>query len=328
MQLIVVQGDKSFDITNTSSGKSWAGSSSSAPRTLSFQYNAQDIHPIYDGDQVVLVHEGKNIFNGIIMNISDSEKKHLLKVKAYDPMIYWANNKDSFVFENQTGEAIFESLCKAFGVAPGVVAKTGYTFSSLVCEKQTPYDIMKKVIKEVYEQTGEQFYIYYNSITGKFDFINRRTNNELWKFEYGKNIGTFSRSRNFDSIVNQVKLVCKYKQGKGKDDPEITLFASAKDDSSQKKYGVFQLYDTISDELNQAQLNEKARIKLETGKRPKTDISITVIGVPDCISGKAIVVSIPHLKINKAFYIESDTHKFDTDYTMNLKLKCTEEGDI
>ena len=50
------------------------------------------------------------------------------------------------------------------------------------------------------------------------------------------------------------------------------------------------------------------------------------MGDADVISGKAILVRIPHLNMNRAYYVDDDDHLFeDNAHTMSLTLTTAAE---
>ena len=50
-------------------------------------------------------------------------------------------------------------------------------------------------------------------------------------------------------------------------------------------------------------------------------LKVSGLGVSDAISGKCVYVIIPHLGIQRSFYIDEDTHKYTREcHTMTLKL--------
>lgn len=65
---------------------------------------------------------------------------------------------------------------------------------------------------------------------------------------------------------------------------------------------------------------------LDTLDDPEETLTLNILGDPDVISGKAILVKIPHLGISRAYYVDSDDHTFeDNMHTMSLTLTTAAE---
>jgi hypothetical protein len=317
--IIVIANSKAYDISKSVGKISWKGSATNAPRSLSFEYYGPQSIRFTGGEQILLVNpKGAKLFNGIVLEVNENIKKYTQEIVSYDPLIYAANNEDSYVFSNQRAHEIHNIICKTLGLKVGRSESAPYVIGSLVCDGTTLYDMIQKAIKTTFEQTGERFYMRYNAQNNASDFFNRRTNTTLWKFEHSKNIEEFNLGFNISDIRNQVKLVCK--------DGDNIITSLAKDPNSQSKFGVFQLYESINEKLNQAQLNQRATSLLASKRNGSKNINLKVMGVDSVISGEAIIVTIPHLNISKAFYVQNDNHTFIEGYhSMDLTLMETNE---
>ena len=71
----------------------------------------------------------------------------------------------------------------------------------------------------------------------------------------------------------------------------------------------------------QAQMQELVESIFDEKGIPEQSLKVSGLGVSDAISGKCVYVIIPHLGIQRSFYIDEDTHKYTREcHTMTLKL--------
>lgn len=101
-----------------------------------------------------------------------------------------------------------------------------------------------------------------------------------------------------------------------------TYTATASDNSGISKYGVLQYVETVSDNINQAQLQERAKVKQAQKKGVKKELkSIQAIGIPDLQSGLPVYISIPEVGVRKTYWIDTDKHEFKgSTHTMTIDV--------
>ena len=101
IQLLLIQGDTTTDMTALVKSVHWKGRKGSSARTLTVTMiddngykHARSGIDVEDGNQCVFYVDGQERFRGILLNQGQSSKKQL-KYTAYDNGIYLANNKDT-----------------------------------------------------------------------------------------------------------------------------------------------------------------------------------------------------------------------------------------
>lgn len=105
------------------------------------------------------------------------------------------------------------------------------------------------------------------------------------------------------------------------------MLAEEKDTGLEKLWGIFQDVDTPDESLTTAQIKTLAKTMLAEKKVPERELTLSnVLGVPEVISGVGVFIKIPHLGLNKTFYVDSDTHTFKGNlHTMTLGLNLISE---
>ncbi len=103
-----------------------------------------------------------------------------------------------------------------------------------------------KALKQTKKQTGHNYQLYASK--GKLCLRAWPDPSEVWVLETGVNITGFQYSTSINETATKVKL------RRQKDNKTYT--ATAKDNSGINKYGVLQYVETVSDNINQARLQQ------------------------------------------------------------------------
>lgn len=303
------------DISSLVETIKWQGRKGSSSRTLTATIIDDDGYKharsgidIEKGMQCIFSYNGTELFRGIIMSQTQTQKKKM-QFTAYDVGIYLANNRDTFSYENKTATDIFNDCCTRFGLGVGSVAKCSYRIPELSKPKTTAFDVICDALSLDFDATGIRHYV--SSSKGKISLLTRRENVLQWVIEVGQNLESYSYTKSIEDIKTRVKMVSK----------EGTTIAEKKNADMESKIGVFQEIDTPDESLTTAQIKDLIDSILEEKGTPERTLSVEAVGIPDVISGIGVFIIIPELDISRTFYVDSDTHTFkDNMHTMTLKL--------
>ena len=320
IQLLVVKNKKTIDMTNLVQSVRWSGRKGSSARTITVTMIDDDGYrharsgiDVADGNQCVFLVDGKERFRGILMNQNQGDKKQL-KFKAYDNGIYLANNKDTFVYKNKTADQVFSDVCSRFGVPTGEVAKCSYKIPELTKSKTTGQDAVLDALGLDYKATGTRHFII--SDKGKLSLLQRKDQVISFVVDGDANLYGYSYTKSIESIKTRVKMISK----------EGTTLAEKSNSALEQKIGIFQEIQQPDESLTKAQVKDLVGSVLDTLDDPEETLTLNILGDPDVISGKAILVKIPHLGISRAYYVDSDDHTFeDNMHTMSLTLTTAAE---
>jgi hypothetical protein len=320
IQLLVVKDKKTIDMTNLVKSVRWSGRKGSSARTITvamidddgYRHARSDID-VADGNQCVFLVDGKERFRGILMNQNQGDNKQL-KFKAYDNGIYLANNKDTFVYKNKTADQVFSDVCSRFGIPTGEVAKCSYKIPEFTKSKTTGQDAVLDALSLDYKATGTRHFI--SSDKGKLSLLQRKDQVISFVVDGDANLYGYSYTKSIESIKTRVKMISK----------EGTTLAEKSNSSLEQKIGIFQEIQQPDESLTKAQVKDLVGSVLDTLDDPEETLTLNILGDPDVISGKAILVKIPHLDISRAYYVDSDDHTFeDNMHTMSLTLTTAAE---
>lgn len=320
IQLLVVKDKKTIDMTNLVQSVRWSGRKGSSARTITVTMIDDDGYrharsgiDVADGNQCVFLVDGKERFRGILMNQNQGDKKQL-KFKAYDNGIYLANNKDTFVYKNKTADQVFSDVCSRFGIPTGEVAKCSYKIPELTKSKTTGQDAVLDALGLDYKATGTRHFI--SSDKGKLNLLQRKDQVISFVVDGDANLYGYSYTKSIESIKTRVRMISK----------EGTTLAEKSNSALEQKIGIFQEIQQPDESLTKAQVKDLVGSVLDTLDDPEETLTLNILGDPDVISGKAILVKIPHLGISRAYYVDSDDHAFeDNMHTMSLTLTTAAE---
>uniref|UniRef100_A0AAU8AXJ7 Tail protein n=1 Tax=Dulem virus 37 TaxID=3145755 RepID=A0AAU8AXJ7_9CAUD len=315
ISLIIVKGTQGYDVTQLVEQIVWRGRKGSSSRTLKVQLvdddgykHARSEIDVEAGHQCIFSYNGSELFRGIIMSQTQTQKK-ILTFTAYDNGIYLANNKDTFTYENKTATDVFKDCCTRFGLPMGEVAQCTYKIPELTKSKTTAFDAIADALSLDFDATGIRHYV--SSDKGKLSLLTRRENILQWVIEVGQNLSTYSYTRSIEDIKTRVKLISK----------EGTTLAEKSNSALESKIGVFQEIDKPDESLTTAQINDLITSMLDEKSTPERTLSVDAIGITDVISGIGVYIIIPELNLERTFYVDEDTHTFeDNKHTMSLKL--------
>lgn len=320
IQLLVVKDKKTIDMTKLVKSVRWSGRKGSSARTITVAMIDDDGYrharsgiDVADGNQCVFLVDGKERFRGILMNQNQGDNKQL-KFKAYDNGIYLANNKDTFVYKNKTADQVFSDVCSRFGIPTGEVAKCSYKIPEFTKSKTTGQDAVLDALSLDYKATGTRHFI--SSDKGKLSLLQRKDQVISFVVDGDANLYGYSYTKSIESIKTRVKMISK----------EGTTLAEKSNSSLEQKIGIFQEIQQPDESLTKAQVKDLVGSVLDTLDDPEETLTLNILGDPDVISGKAILVKIPHLDISRAYYVDSDDHTFeDNMHTMSLTLTTAAE---
>lgn len=320
IQFIIVKGTTGYDVSNSFDTITWSGRKGAAPRTVKIilldddgeQHKRVDVD-CENGDQCVMYEDGDELFRGIIVSHTQSEKKKL-EITAYDNMYYLANNKDSFCYSNKKASEIFSDCMARIGMGGGEVVDTAYVIPELPKAKTTYYDVMLDALSTTYKATGLRYYIM--SEKGNIHLRRRAENALQWVLEVGANISNYNYTKSIIGIKTRVRLLSK---------EDVVVYEQV-NSALEGKIGTFMDVKSVDDSYNQAQMKELVESVFAEKGMPTRSLKVSGVGISDAISGKCVYVIIPHLGIERPYYIDEDTHTYTRNgHKMTLKLNFADD---
>lgn len=318
--LILVKGSKQYDISQLVESIKWSGKKGGSARSITASIIDDNGHGhdrsginVEAGHHVIFKYDGEELFRGIIMQQTQTSK-HMLTFKAYDNGIYLANNKDTFNYKKKTADQIFKDVCKRYSISTGTVAKCSHKIAKLTKSKTTAWDTICDALAADYKATKTRHYV--TSKKGKLSLLKRKENVLVWVLETGGNILSYSYTRSIEDVHTRIKLLSK----KGK------VAATQKDTALEKKIGVFQGIEKLTDSHSKAAIKKLAKSMLAEQKKPERSLKVEALGIPSVISGIGVYILVEDLGLSRVFYVDADTHTFKgRKHTMSLTLTYADD---
>lgn len=302
------------NVTNLVQKTTITGRRGDAPRTLSATLVDSGLFPRAniansgEGEQVFFYYNKKEIFRGLLMTDSRSNKR-ILTIKAYDNCIYLCNNKGNFSFKSQTATEIFKYCLNKLGLPLGEAVNTGHVIGELIKKNTTYWDVIQDALSQTYYTTGVRYYV--SSEKGKIYLRKRQEQKSMPILSLKSNIQTYNMSRSIYKTRTRLTLTTSKNVKKG----------SFINSALEAKIGEFADIQSVDEDITQTELNLKINtFKAETSLVDQ-ELSVTALGDMRCISGKCAYVDISAIGAKRIMYIEEDTHTFGDGYhKMDLKL--------
>ncbi|UUH73451.1 XkdQ/YqbQ family protein [Bacillus altitudinis] len=296
-----------------------------APRSIQAniitKQGIQTYYRVSEGDTVLFKWKGKELFRGIVFSRTPVEGK--LTFTAYDMLQYLVKNQDVYVFSNQRADQILRRIGADFQIPMTSIANTGHVMKSLVFKNDTSlYDIILKALKETKRQTGRNYQIY--SAKGKMGLRAWPDPEDVWVIESGVNLIGYQYSTSIEETATRVKMRTSVdEQGKNKKKgSKSDIVVIEQDKAGQSQYGILQHVETVTGQINQPQLQKRAKVRLAEKKGVKQEVkSIQALGIPELQSGLPIYLKIPEINIKKTYWIDQDKHEFNgVKHTMTIDV--------
>lgn len=268
---------------------------------------------VNNGDIVRIRKDNANVFYGYVFSVKQNRDQEL-SIKAYDQVRYLLN-KDTYVFRNVTTGEVIRQIADDFNLRVGRIDDTGYRIPSMVEDGQTLLDIIEKANTYTMSATG-RFFVF-------FDDFGELSLRDVTGFEAGFYIGDESLMTDYDysrdidnNTYNRIKL---YKDNEETGKRELYV---AQDSANIARWGVLQLYESVDENMNRAQIDELLTQLSQLHNREQQKLKLTCIGDMRVRAGMYLPIVIEPLGINQPMMVDEAKHSFSgAEHTMTLTLK-------
>lgn len=286
---------------------------SGAPGSLTGKFLPDDqVQWANGGILTVLEEDGTGIFYGYVFKCGWKEDG-IVSVTAYDQMIYLKRNMETYVFEDQTCDAIISQICADFGIATGALESGGYSIPSLVADGQTLLDICLDAIDQELAYAGTMLFLWddYGSI--------RLSSPESLKLDLILGDGSLATGYEYEEEIetetyNRIKLV---QDNKNTGKRDVYIF---EDSGTMKKWGTLQDYEVVSESMSASDIQTRGEQMLQLYNRPKKKFSMEALADLSVRAGYGVCIQISDLGVNAFFIVEECTQDLVKE-TMSLTLK-------
>lgn len=302
------------NITQLVSSLSFENSIDSLATTISFSvpfHKKTDFYiEIEVGDKIEISKDSKNIFKGMVVEVSINDVT--MNLKAMDIGFYLNKNKVLKQVRNTSGNQAIKSICSEIGIpieVKGLEVKINKVYKT-----ETIADIINDIIKQDTQQSKKEYCIYvldnkvYVDFQGEneVDISFKLSGKDILK-ESGAIINQTS-TYNIEDLKNSVLVVSN-------DSNSILQLAKAEESDSISKYG--KLQEVIELEAKEvAKANDVALNAIKISGKIKEELSVEIVTDKYIFSGQSLKLN------NKKYLIKSTNFNYLKDRfngTVNLK---------
>jgi hypothetical protein len=313
-QLLLIQSGATYDITECLSGPiTWSGRKNAAGRTLDFDVidTSKGGHvrlgiKVSKGAQVIYRRNDVELFRGQILK-RGRRNNEIASLRAYDNLIYFANNEDFFRYDKRTASDIFRDICKRFSVPYDRIDATSYRCPKIETTT-TIWDVIMDALSKTYAATKRRYYV--TSQKGKVSLRKRSTLASEWVLETGVNIIDWSYEESAEDLTTRVKAL----------NDKDKVIATLKSPTREKTFGIFQKIMSQEGDDSNGQTRTKAQKLLNSGGIAES-FSVNSLGIADVYAGATVYVIVKDEGIGRTYYVDEDTHTFNgQNHQMKLTL--------
>jgi hypothetical protein len=268
---------------------------------------------VNNGDIVRVRKDDANVFYGYVFGIKANQDEEI-SIKAYDQVRYLLN-KDTKVFKNATTGDAIRRIAADLNLKVGRIDDTGYRIPLMREDDKTLLDIIEKANTLTMSATG-RFFVFFDD----FGELSLRNVNDFWAgfyigdsslmtgFEYGRDID--------QDTYNRIKL---YRDNKDTGKRDVYM---AQDSANIARWGVLQLYQSVNENMNAAQINDMLTKLAQLKNREQRTLKLESIGDIRVRAGMYLPIVIESLGINQPMMVNEATHRFNgAEHTMTITLK-------
>lgn len=307
-----VSGD-AFDVASLCTAAKWSTKRSGSPASLELTViDHPSVEWVHGGIVALKDDDGNGLFYGYVVKIGRSEKEQTT-VTAYDQTWYLKRNKETYVFNGKRADQILTEIAEDFGLKCGSLANTGYAIPSMIEDGQTLFDIALKALDHTLINTGKMFVLWDDFGSLRITDV-EQSKLELYVGDRSLATGYTYESEIDSETYNKIKLVRDNKET-GKRD--VYIFQDSK---NMTLWGVLQDYESVDEEMNEAQIKERGGQMLELYNRPKKSFEVKALLDLSVRAGRALYIGIERVGVSSFFIVEEHTADLLKE-TMTLKLK-------
>lgn len=258
----------------------------------------------------------ENLFKGYVFKKSKSQES--IKTTCYDQFVYLKQCKQSYNFQGKTVNDVITLIGREFGLAVSPkMEKPGYVMPEKIYKDKTLLDIITDCMSITNVATGK-IYVFYDDFG---ELMLKESSNMKHKLSIGsESLATeYTYTTSLENTYNHIKIVQANKKSGGGDAYIVQDLKAIED------WGFLQYYEAVDENLNAAQIQEKAKQLFEYYDQRRRTLKLTAIGVPEVRAGSMVMINIPELgdiNLSKTLLIDKCTHHFTSgSHTMDLEME-------
>ncbi|MDF7636921.1 hypothetical protein PT274_01405 [Leuconostocaceae bacterium ESL0958] len=303
------------DVANSATDIQWKTDFDTASE-LSFSFSTKENFIPSNGDQVTFSWNDQAVFTGWIFKRKVSDDNSVA-VTAYSNSRY-LKGTGTYVWPASTSAERFEHICNDLQLPYAVLDKSGHKVEEEITDGATFFDIINTALKKTKSATGTR-YLIIDAADGTLQHISQdRLASDLLLGD-GQGLTSWSMEHSIEDMSNLVQVIHEDSQTKAR---ELRV---AKNEDSMKRYGPLVHTESVSGDINVAQLQDKANSLLGEKNGQTKNLRIKALGHISVRAGTSMYITIKEmaqagLPANQRILVKSCTHDFSTNWTMDLEV--------
>ncbi len=278
-----------------------------SPGTLKFTVNASGGLSFVEGDPVRFSVDGQLIFLGWVFTKS-RDRHAVIDVTCYDQLRYLKASA-SYCFTGRTAGEIITEIAQDFQLKVGALDDTGYPIPTLIMEEKSCLDVISTAIQKTLLATGTLYTFFDDG--GALSLREAGAMVAEGVVGDGSLLTDYSYKTDIDQqTCNSIKL-SRPNEATGRADVfQVT------DSANIGRWGLLQHYQTIDENLNDAQAESQARAMLKYHNRRFRTLKVQALGILGLRAGQMLMMDIAHLgdiSLHGLVLLERVTHTFKND---------------
>lgn len=271
-----------------------------------------------EGDIIRFKFDGRNIFFGRLFKKAKSNGNWT--ITALDNKKY-LGNQDTLVFSASRSHERFANICKISGIPYRIVNQSAYTLPNAIFDQKTYYSMVQDGFDLTLINQGMWYIIRDNF--GTLEHV--ALNSLITDYVIGDQslLTEYDYSSSIEDSYNVVKLT-KDNEETNRRDVYIV-----KNSNLENRWGTLQYHQSISDDLNPAQIREMANNMLRSMQMPDRKLSVEAFGIKEIKAGNSIVLQLADLAHEgydkpKLCIISKCTQTWAKQHSMSLDLRVVQ----
>ncbi|WP_413627681.1 hypothetical protein R4B61_00320 [Fructilactobacillus vespulae] len=304
------------DVSSSASDITWKTDLTTATElTFNFVKSKNSFTP-NNGDQVSFAWNGDQVFTGWIFKtkLTNDEK---WEITAYANSRY-LKGTGTYVWQASSSAERFERIMKDLRLEYSIDDRSSYRVADEVTDGATYFDMINSVIKETLHSTQQRFFLIDDPF-GKIKHVSMENMQTDLMIGDGANLSTWSYDKSIEDMSNIIQVIHEDSNTKERE------IKTAQDEQSINNFGPLVHAETVSGDVNSAQLQDKANSLLREKNGETRTLSLKSLGDVRVRAGTSLSLSISDLfdsgiKQNQRILVKSCTHNFGVDWTMDMEV--------
>ncbi len=287
-----------------------------SPGTLKFTINASGGVSFVEGDPVRFSVDGQLVFYGWVFTKSRN-RYAVIDVTCYDQLRYLKASA-SYCFTGRAAGEIIQEIAHDFQLQTGTLDDTGYSIPLLVMEEKTCLDVISTALQRTLLATGKLYTFFDDG--GALSLREAGSMVAEGVVGTGSLLTDYTYKTDIDAqTYNSIKL-SRPNEETGRAD----VF-QAIDSGNIGRWGLLQLYQTVDEALNDAQVESQARSMLRYHNRRFRTLKVQALGLLGLRAGQMLMMDVPGLgdiSLRQLVLLERVCHTFQNDlHTMEFDVQ-------